>query len=153
MLGPLQLQKYGPQVQKNPAPWQETKRPGVTHAIATGMLVHIQDQLTDRRYLVDRGTSFSLIPHKSSKTPATKPRMIGPNGHPIQCLGEECQRLSFSGCTFERLFLRTDISFPILGVDFLRANKLSVSVASNQLVDDTTGDMFSLSRQPSSHTA
>jgi hypothetical protein len=79
--------------------------------------------------------------------------LIGPNGHPIQCLGEERQRLCFSGCTFERLFLRTDVSFPILGVDFLRANKLSVSVASNQLVDDTTGDMFSLIRQPSSHTA
>jgi hypothetical protein len=42
---------------------------------------------------------------------------------------------------------------PILGVDFLQANKLSVGVESNQLVGDTTGDMFSLIRQPSGHQA
>ncbi len=43
--------------------------------------------------------------------------------------------------------------FPILGVDFLRANRLSVSVATNQLTDDSTGDTFRLIEQPSGHTA
>ncbi len=33
------------------------------------MLVHITDQLTDRRYLVDTGASFSLVPHRSASAP------------------------------------------------------------------------------------
>jgi len=32
------------------------------NTVATMMLVHITDQLTDRRYLVDTGASFSLVP-------------------------------------------------------------------------------------------
>ena len=46
--------------------------------------------------------------------------------------GEECRRLRFSGLTFKGAFLLADISFPILGVDFLRANKLLVDVTQNQ---------------------
>jgi hypothetical protein len=34
---------------------------------ATGMLVHVQCQLTGRRYLVDTRATFSLIPHKSNE--------------------------------------------------------------------------------------
>jgi hypothetical protein len=117
------------------------------------MLVHITDQLTDGRYLVDTGASFSLVPHRSTKPPAREPRLTGPNGLPIRCWGEERRRLQFGGRTFQWPFLRADVSFAILGVDFLRANKLMVDVASNSLVDSTTGDRFSLTGQPSGHTA
>jgi hypothetical protein len=61
--------------------------------------------------------------------------------------------LQFDGRTFEWSFLRADVSFAILGVDFLHANKLLVDVASNSLVDSATGDRFSLTGQPSGHTA
>ena len=117
------------------------------------MLVHITDQLTDWRYLVDTGASFSLVPHRSGDTPAKEPRLIGPNGLPIRCWGEERRRLRFGGRTFEWDFLRADVSFPILGVDFLRANKLLVDVAGKTLVDSSTGDRFSLTGRPSGHTA
>jgi hypothetical protein len=40
-----------------------------------------------------------------------------------------------------------------MGVDFLCSNRLSVSVATNQLVDNANGDTFCLTEQPSSHTA
>ncbi len=50
-------------------------------------------------------------------------------------------------------FLKAEVTFPILGVDFLRANRLSMSVATNQLVYDSTGDTFPLVEQPSGHTA
>ena len=53
----------------------------------------------------------------------------------------------------QQLFLHAEVSFPILRVDFLRANKLSMGLASNKLVTNTTGDMFSLIRQPSGYTA
>jgi len=117
------------------------------------MLVHITDQLTDWRYLVDTGASFSLVAHLSKDPPATKPRLTGPNGLPILCWGEEKRQLRFGGRSFEWSFLRADVSFAILGVDFLRTNKLLVDVAANSLVDSSTGDRFSLTGQPSGHTA
>ena len=53
-----------------------------------------------------------------------------------------------SGLSYERT-----VSFAILGVDFLRANKLLVDVSANSLVDSSTGDRFRLTGQPSGHTA
>jgi len=61
--------------------------------------------------------------------------------------------LRFSGRTFEWSFLGEDVSFPILGVDFPRANKLLVDVAANSLMDSSTGHRFSLTGQSSGHTA
>ena len=115
--------------------------------------MHITDQLTDRRYLVDTGASYCLMPHQSSKPPAKEPRLIGPNGSRIRCWGEERRRLRFGGRTFEWPFLLADVSFPIIGVDFLRGNKLLVDVAGNRLVDSATGDTFNLTRRSSGHTA
>jgi hypothetical protein len=106
-----------------------------------------------RRYLVDTGASFSLVPHKSNKTPARQPRLIGPNGQPIKCWGEENRRLHIGGRPFEWKFLLADVTFPILGVDFLRANRLAVDVGRNALIDTANGDTFSLIGQPSGHTA
>jgi hypothetical protein len=101
----------------------------------------------------DTGATFSLLPHKSHHPPVQRPRLIGPNGQPICCWGKERLRLQFGGRTFWWLFLKADVTFPILGVDFLRNNRLSVSVATNQLVDDANGDLFRLTEQPSGHTA
>jgi hypothetical protein len=117
------------------------------------MLVHITNQLTDWRYLVDTSASFSLVPHRSKDPPATKPRLTGPNGLPIQCRGEEKRRLRFGGRTFEWSFLQADVSFAILGVDFLHANKLLVDVSANSLVNSSTGDRFHPTGQPSGHKA
>ena len=91
------------------------------------MLVHVECQLTARRYLVDTGATFSLVPHKSSKIPAGQPRLIGPNGLPIKCWGEERRRLHIDGRQFEWEFLLGDVTFPMLGVDFLRAYRLAGS--------------------------
>ena len=38
---------------------------------------------------MDTGATFSLLPHKSHHPPAQQPRLIGPNGQPIRCWGEE----------------------------------------------------------------
>jgi len=67
--------------------------------------------------------------------------------------GEERLQLQFSGRLLMWTFLKAEVTFPILGVDFLRANRLLVSVVTNQLVDDSTGDTFRLIEQPSRNTA
>jgi hypothetical protein len=59
--------------------------PARLNAVAAGMLVHIKDQLTDWRYLVDTDASFSLVPHCSEDPLASEPRLTGPNGLPIRC--------------------------------------------------------------------
>jgi len=126
--------------------------PARLNAVAAGMLVHITDQLTGRRYLVDTGASFSLVPHQS-RAPTCGPRLVGPNGAAINCWGETTLQLRFSNRTFQWRFMRAAVTFPILGVDFLRANNLLVDTAGCRLVDGNTGDILRLTGQPSGHTA
>ena len=57
------------------------------------------------------------------------PRLVGPNRAAINCGGETTLQLRFSNCTFQWRFMRTAVTFPILGVDFLRANNLLVDSA------------------------
>ncbi len=109
---------------------------GRLNAVAPGPLVHIEDQLSKRRFLVDTGASFSIFPHKSS-TPPSGPALFGPAGKIIPCWGEKYLVLSFNGRQFHWTFLLAAVSFPILGVDFLRHYRLLVDPAANRLVDQT----------------
>ncbi len=46
--------------------------PAGLNAVAAGQLAHMLDQTSDRRFLVDTGSSFSILPFSSS-LPATGP--------------------------------------------------------------------------------
>jgi hypothetical protein len=91
---------------------------GRLNAVVPGSLVHIVDQLSGRRYLVDTGASFSIFPHKSS-TPPSGQKLTGPDGQLIPCWGEKRIVLVFHGRRFAWTFLLADVQFPIIGVDFL----------------------------------
>jgi hypothetical protein len=106
---------------------------GCLNAVTPGPLVHIVDQLSNMRFLIDTGASYSVFPHQSSAT-ASGPRLIGPTGRPIPCWGERRLRLSFHGQIFSWTFLLAAVQFPIIGVDFLRHFRLLVDLAANQLV-------------------
>jgi hypothetical protein len=60
----------------------------------------------------------------------------------IQCWGERAVQLDFHGRRFERTFLLADVSFAIIGVDFLRSHKLLVDPAANRLVDTASLQSF-----------
>jgi hypothetical protein len=96
------------------------------------------DQLSNRRFLVDTGASFSVFPH-SSASPPVGPALAGAAGQPIPCWGERQFRLSFNGKVFLWPFLLAAVQFPILGVDFLRHFGLLVDPAGDRLVDRLTG--------------
>ena len=64
------------------------------NAVGPGNLVHVKDQLSDRRFLVDTGASLSLFPSSSAAAPSG-PRLIGPAGQPIPCWGERVFTLFF----------------------------------------------------------
>ena len=80
MLVPLQLGQQGQELQAALRPGRKLTVPARLNAVAAGMLVHVQCQLTGRPYLVDTGATFSLIPHKSSEPQARHPRLISPGG-------------------------------------------------------------------------
>ncbi len=120
---------------------------GRLNAVVPGALVHIQDQLTNRRYLVDTGASFSIFPHQSAAR-ADGPVLTGPSGKTIPCWGEKTIDLSFNGRRFTWTFLLAAVQFPILGVDFLRHYKLLIDPAANCLVDTRSMQSFATTSSP-----
>ena len=107
---------------------------GGLNAVAAGLLVHIVDRSNKRRYLVDTGASYSILPHKSP-LPATGPKLFGPGGQPIRCWGERVVKLNLQDRTFSWKFLLAEVAFPIIGVDFLRFHNLCVDAAGGRLTD------------------
>jgi hypothetical protein len=108
-------------------------RQGRVNAVAPGRLLHLQDDLSKRRYLVDTGAAYSIFPYSSSEC-QSGPSLRGPSGRPIRCWGEKQIKLSFNGHPFTWTFLLAEVDFPILGVDFLRNHRLAVDAAAGQLV-------------------
>ena len=85
--------------------------------VATGQLIHMQNQITNRRFLTDTGASYSIIPHRSS-LPATGPKLFGPAGQLIPLLERLPSEASIPGSGF---FLEISISrcsFPYFGRGF-----------------------------------
>ncbi len=110
--------------------------PGRLNAVAAGQLIHMLDQISNRRFLVDTGASYSILPHRSS-LPALGPKLYGPAGQPIPCWGDRLVTLKFQDQDFSWKFLLADVAFPILGVDFLRAHKLLIDPEGHALLDST----------------
>ncbi len=116
-------------------------RQGRLNAVVPGSLVHIVDQLSNRRFLVDTGASYSIFPH-SSAAPPSGPKLRGAAGQLIPCWGEKTINLSFQGKRFTWTFLLAAVSFPIIGVDFLRHFGLMVDPSANALVDKCSAESF-----------
>ncbi len=118
---------------------------------AAGQLIHMLDKISNRRFLVDSGASYSILPHRSS-LPATGPKLFGPAGQLIFCWGDRLVQLRFQDQDFLGKFLLADVAFPILGVDFLRPHKLLIDPESHALLD-STGRRFAGQQRRSPPTA
>jgi hypothetical protein len=138
LLLPLEFCGQGPEV-SGPLQLGKLAAQGRLNAVAPGPLVHVVDQISKRRFLVDTGTSFSIFPHRSSAVPSG-PSLFGPAGKIIPCWGETTLSLLFGGRRFEWTFLLAAVTFPIIGVDFLRYFRLLVDPAANRLVDPHTSE-------------
>jgi hypothetical protein len=109
------------------------RRLGQLNAVAPGELLHLTDELSGRRFLVDTGASYSIFPHQSSQ-PVCGPVLKGPGGQIIACWGEKQLPVQFSGRCFTWTFLLAKVEFPILGADFLKHFNLIVDLAASQLL-------------------
>ena len=105
---------------------------GVVGAIHPGKLVHVTDNNSGASFLVNTGSSHSIIPH-SSHQPPTGPLLRSANGQRISCWGERRLTVVFSGHRYTWAFLLADVQFNIIGVDFLQHFQLLVDVAANGL--------------------
>jgi hypothetical protein len=83
-------------------------------------LVHVTDQVTSRRFLVDTGAAFSIFPHQSTAIP-NGPLLSSPAGRNIPCWDERRLDLSISGHMFQLTFLLAAVQFLILRIDFFVA--------------------------------
>ena len=73
--------KYGADAYRYtlPAICQETEAPGRINAVAPGRLVHILDESSGRRFLVDTGAAYSIFPFSSSGK-QSGPHLTGADG-------------------------------------------------------------------------
>jgi hypothetical protein len=90
------------------------------------------DRDSGKKFLVDTGSSYSIIPHRST-SPPFRPVLKSASGQLIKCWGVHQTTVNVGGHRHRWPFIRAEVSFPILGVDFMRHFEL-VDVAANQLV-------------------
>ena len=94
-----------------------------------------------RRFLIDTGASYCIFSHRST-LPSSGLLLTAASDQRIPCWGERAVQLDFHGRRFEWTFLLADVSFAIIGVDFLRSHKLLVDPAANRLVDTASLQSF-----------
>jgi hypothetical protein len=104
----------------------------VVSAVRPSRLFFITDSSSNCRYLVDMGSAFSIMPWRSS-SPPSGPGLSGVDGRRIPCWGEQPFTVTIGGLPRQWTFLLAAVSFPILGIDFLRHHSLVVDMANQQL--------------------
>jgi hypothetical protein len=107
--------------------------PGAPPTAAAGRLFFIIDHLSNKKLLVDTGSAYSIFPFQSSKRPFG-PRLTAANGQRIRCWGSRRRPLLLAGQEYQWNFIQAAVSFPILGIDFLKHFELLVDVVSEKLI-------------------
>jgi len=115
---------------------------------ATNQLLFIRDTLSGRKFLCDTGAKRSVLPATVSDTAGGDhgPHLTSANDTPIRNYGTKTVDLCFGGQRFTWDFVTADISFPLLGADFLCAHGLLVDVKNGCLVDALTFSSFACVR-------
>ena len=110
---------------------------GQVATVAPGQLLYVTDAVSLKRFLVDTGSSYSIYPFKPSAcvSKPTGPMLELPNKQVVPTYGEKVMSVCFSGRTFVWSFVLADISFPIIGADFLKYFRLIVDLFSGLMLD------------------
>ena len=112
-------------------------------ASATGLhssLLYAWDKLSGRRFLVDTGAEVSVLPATGldTRTNPTGSSLKAANGSTITTYGVRTTKLHFGTHQYKWDFTVADVSRPLLGADFLRANSLLVDLHGKRLVHTET---------------
>jgi hypothetical protein len=90
-------------------------------------LLYLIDAASGRRFLVDSGAAFSVLPFRSASSPTGLP-LRGTDGEKIDCWGTCRRAVHAGGRRFNMLFSKAALAFPILGADFLHQFDLILRV-------------------------
>ena len=112
-------------------------------ASATGLndgLLFVSDTHSGRRFLVDTGAEVSVLPATGldTRTGQSGPSLKAANGSSIKTYGVRTTTLKLASRQFKWNFIIADVTRPLLGADFLRANALLVDLKGKRLVDAET---------------
>ena len=77
------------------------------------------DESTQQRVLVDTGSSYSIIPHRSQEL-TSGPHLCTADWSPIACWGDRKMHAAAGGKRFTWPFLRAEVAMPIIGANFLQ---------------------------------
>jgi hypothetical protein len=112
---------------------------GQLNALAPGLLLRITCVASQRRYLVDTGAAFSVLPYKGTKQLSPDlPRLRAAGGQVIPCYGELRVNIQFDERIFDWTLLLADVESPLLRADFLREYRLLVDLHGGCLIDAAT---------------
>ena len=114
----------------------------VTTAVAGQHLPHsrlfrITDKITGAQFLVDTGAEISVVPPSPTDRSQLNPKLVlkAANNSNIKTFGTRRQKLDFgSDIPFEWDFVIADITFPIIGMDFLQHYELLVDSSRHRLI-------------------
>ena len=98
-----------------------------------GQLALLVDEVSQQRFLVDTGSSYSILPHKSQR-PRSGPRLCSADRSPIACWGGRKVHMEAGERTFSWTFLLADVALPIIGADFLKHFGLLVDLGEMRLL-------------------
>ena len=90
---------------------------------STSSLYYVMDQLSSRRFLVDTGAEVSVLPPgRERRGSKPGPSLKAANESNIKTYGTRFVKLQLPIGRFTWSFTLAEVSQPILGADFLRAN-------------------------------
>ena len=102
-----------------------------------GSLLFVHDPVEDRRWLVDSGALYSLIPPTLAQRTAgpTEMTLQAANGTKIPCYGTTNKRITIGKKSYEFEFIIANVHHSILGADFLADNYLAPNQRDGTLID------------------
>ena len=103
-------------------------------------LLYVSELNSGRRFLVDTGSSVSVIPATSADTRKNKHSapLVAANGTPIRTYGTRLIPLKFGTHCYTLNCIIANVTQPLLGADFLHAESLLVDLRKGRLVEGKT---------------
>ena len=107
------------------------------HDDRQGDLLHFQDPITKKRWLIDGGAFVSLVPPTLAQRAAgpVGTRLQAANGTEIPCYGSIRENVSLGNRVYQYDFIVADVSQPIIGADFLAENYIAPNHRDGNLID------------------
>ena len=102
------------------------------------------DENLRRTCLLDTGSQVSLWPPTSSATTSrtTSVRLTAANDTPIPAYGQQKRQIKIGGKPYIFMFLIAQVSWPILGFDFLQAFRMSLDLHNRRLIHSGRSTKF-----------